>query len=752
MRILQVIQQLGQGGAEAVIMSLTEHSERAGHVTAVAGSPGSWSDRFGENTYSLPLIGRRPTAVPRATRALRRAIRDFRPDVVHCHNPGMALIGALATVGGRRPPALVTVHGVDEGAYAASARILRWTRLPVVSCGPGVTDALMANGCGVHCTVVNGVSPAPPPLTRDELGDRFHLDPSSPLLVSVGRLTAQKRHDRTLRALAEIPDATCLFLGEGPEEADLRRLARDLGVDDRAHFPGVSPQAREIMAAGDMVLMPSDWEGLPLVLIEAMMSGTPIVATRVRGIRELLNDGTDALLVEPDDVSSYTAAIRRLLDDSAMATSLAQAAKARSADYREAAMVSSYLRLYDQLAEGRRHPAARGQFQQASGVPATDGNPGMVVLHVTEALGGGILAVLKVLARAQTAAGARVTVLHTRRPDTPTGRQLDDIFGREVRRIEVARPGVLIRQLVSLATALRQIVRSESPDVIHLHSSWAGVIGRLVFLHSLAHRRRTLYSPHGWAFLREDQSAPVRLIYQVAEAALGPLCAGVICVSRSEADLGLRKALLRRIAILENRVDTSRLLVGPATRDVGSSSPTVCTAGRITFQKAPWRFAQLAQRFNQRASFVWFGSGTPDAEERWLNADVRVTGWLDASQLTRECSACDLFVLTSLWEGLPLALIEAQLLGLPAVVSDVPGCRDIVENGVNGFTVTSRMQLEERVGELLEDVEMRTLMGARAAEMARARFLDGGLGQESFEVYSRLLGRGFPLSQLRSAQ
>ncbi|WP_052436192.1 glycosyltransferase [Georgenia sp. SUBG003] len=250
-RVLHAVQQLSRGGAESIVLALKEGGEAHGHEVAVAAAPGNWSEPFGSPVFELPILERRARAVPAASWSLGRAIRAWRPDVVHAHNPGMAVITALATGRARRPPAVVTDHGVFGVDYARVGRVLRLAGLPVVACGPAVADALARHGCQVTVTIPNGVAPPPPPMTAEEVRDRFGLTAGRRLLVSVGRLTAQKRHDRSVRALAQLPGTDLLILGEGEDRPALEALVHELALEDRVRMPGNVPDARRAVGAAD---------------------------------------------------------------------------------------------------------------------------------------------------------------------------------------------------------------------------------------------------------------------------------------------------------------------------------------------------------------------------------------------------------------------------------------------------------------------------------------------------------------------
>ena len=346
MRILHTIQGLGVGGAERVVVALAHASGERGGTVAVAAQDGPLAAELPRGTarFDLPLIERRPRKVLAAVRGVDRALRQFKPDVVHAHNPALGLATGLAALRGRRTPGLVSVPGIPDEDYAHAARALGYSGLPVIACGPGIADGLAEAGLAVHATVPNGVGPAPAPADRAALGVEGRL------LVTVGRLTAGKNHALAVRALADVPDATLLIVGDGPERVAVEAAAREAGVDGRVVLTGTRRDARALTGAADAVVIPSESEGMPLAALEALAAGRPVVATAVRGLRDLLEDGRTALLVPPGDPEALAAAVRRVLDDPALARSLGEAALREASRYTENGMVEAYFRLYAEVA------------------------------------------------------------------------------------------------------------------------------------------------------------------------------------------------------------------------------------------------------------------------------------------------------------------------------------------------------------------------------------------------------------------
>jgi glycosyltransferase involved in cell wall biosynthesis len=333
-RILHVIQELGTGGAERIVVTLAHGAQNAGNEVAVVAAPGPLAEELDVERFDFPYLRRRPWRVPLGALAIRRAVRAWRPDLVHAHNPGVAAAARF----GSRVPGLVSVHGVPEEDWPAAVRALRFSGLPAVACGPGVEAALVEHGLEPLATIPNAVGPAPQ--TGERVAD----------VLSVGRLVESKNHRLVIRALAEVDGAVLAIAGDGPLRGELERVAAQAGVTERVRFLGERRDARALMGATDAIVLASRAEGLPLVALEALASGTPLVATSVRGLRELLADGENALLIPPDDPQALAAALRRVLGDPDLAARLAEAGRRVPGAGSEDEMASAFLALYERLA------------------------------------------------------------------------------------------------------------------------------------------------------------------------------------------------------------------------------------------------------------------------------------------------------------------------------------------------------------------------------------------------------------------
>jgi glycosyltransferase involved in cell wall biosynthesis len=360
------------------------------------------------------------------------------------------------------------------------------------------------------------------------------------------------------------------------------------------------------------------------------------------------------------------------------------------------------------------------------------------VIHVTEALAGGVLTSLAQLIAAQHANGTRTTLVYTARPDTPSHTVLRQVFPEQTVIEEVSRrSGNPVRNLVSLASAARRLSRSDPAAVVHLHSSMAGGVCRLPGLRPTAAKRdRLFYSPHGYAFLREDVGRHSRKAIERTERILGRRGTSIL-VSASEEELARNLLGIRRTVILANAVDADLLDSVSRRNDVRRGRPLVAMVGRITYQKGPWRFANVARQLSDVADFVWLGDGASRDREKWFGTSpVDISGWLERRDLLNELSLADIVCFPTLWEGMPLALLEAQAMGIPAVASNIVGNQDVIADGETGILADTDDDLINGVARLISDVTLRREMGRAAAIRVRTHFDQSRLSRDALSVYS----------------
>lgn len=362
----------------------------------------------------------------------------------------------------------------------------------------------------------------------------------------------------------------------------------------------------------------------------------------------------------------------------------------------------------------------------------------MKILHVTEAMGSGVLHLVQSLSRRQAEQGAEISLWFAARPETPADEALEHMFDSRVSLRRFGAPGSSLRSHLALARAVRAASKSRSFDVIHLHSSKAGVLGRVATWSRSSRKAAVVYSPHGFAFLRDDMGRFLRGATRRAESLLAKQCDGLVLSAPSEerltSDFGPERA---PTYVLKTGVPAHHLRNRPRlSRHDADKKLRVAMVGRVCYQKAPWRFASVARQLGAHADFVWIGDGAPDDLRKWLQgSEVRVTGWLPTEELARQLDDVDVLLFPTLWEGMALSLMQAQAQGIPAVVSDVVGNVDTVVHGETGFVCSDDDELVQAVEKLLFDQDLRDSMSDAAIAWAQKSLLDTDLGTESLSIY-----------------
>ena len=222
-----------------------------------------------------------------------------------------------------------TPRGLRIAALRA-ARNVELRRAAHVFCPSGyLRDLAISWGVPAsHVSVLPNPAPAPRELApRDELRRAFGLNGAA--LVFAGRLTAQKNLDVALDALALEDGVSLVVAGKGDELAHLRERALDLGLGKRVRFLGALPRERvlELFSAADAMILPSSWENFPHTVVEALAMGTPVLATDVGGVGEIVRDGENGLLVASGDRDAFAGAVRRYFSDEALRERLRSAAR-----------------------------------------------------------------------------------------------------------------------------------------------------------------------------------------------------------------------------------------------------------------------------------------------------------------------------------------------------------------------------------------------------------------------------------------
>jgi glycosyltransferase involved in cell wall biosynthesis len=320
---------------------------------------------------------------PSLVKKLAEVYRRKRIDVVHTNGYKATILGAAAAkmIG---LPVVKTEHGKLEPRTWLDPRHIRmrvnllldelstrWLVDHIVYVTHDLQCAYRRRNLETGSIVYNGI----PPIQLDTASPPPEIDSGKFNVGVIGRLAEVKGHLILLRALThlrDLPDLAVHVIGEGPRKHALCRYCVEQELSDIVQFLGFRNDIYRYLAAFDLLVMPSLHEGLPYVLLESMSLGVPVVASNVGGLREILEDAEDALLVEPGNDASLAGAIRTLYEDQVLRERLARSAICKvGKDYIASAMARDYLEIYRTLL----HPKAATQAISTTAADATRYNP-----------------------------------------------------------------------------------------------------------------------------------------------------------------------------------------------------------------------------------------------------------------------------------------------------------------------------------------------------------------------------------------
>lgn len=373
-RVLHVITMLELGGAQRNTLDTCALLDREHFVVGLAcADEGELlpeaRDLQDVRLHELPSLRRevRPWRDTRAVGELRRAIREFAPDIVHTHSSKAGILGRLAARRERVAVVVHSIHGYGFGdhqaapvraAFLAIERLAaRWTTAFIA-----VSQENLEQGLALglfereQVTVIrSGIDlgafrhPAGGEAVRRELG----IDANAPLVVQVSCLKPQKAPERFVALAAALaprfPDAHFLLVGDGALRESIETLRRDAGLEGRLHLPGWRRDIPAVLDAATVVTLTSRFEGLPRAVVEALAAGKPVVAMAVDGVREVVRDGVNGLAVPPGDVGALVERVAELLADPARRAALVRRAGEGLEGFDHVLMVRQQEALYGRL-------------------------------------------------------------------------------------------------------------------------------------------------------------------------------------------------------------------------------------------------------------------------------------------------------------------------------------------------------------------------------------------------------------------
>jgi glycosyltransferase involved in cell wall biosynthesis len=347
-RVLEISATLKPAGAENVVLSLATQMDRSKFEVAVVSLydpfPCGLEPQLLDQGVPVWHLGKHRGPDLRIYGRLRRVVQQFQPDVIHSH-----CYVTRYTLGIEAPVMVHTVHNLAKTEVGVVGRIFHryafQRAVRPVAVGGAVADSIRRlYGSPPFAIIPNGIDVQRywRPEARQQWRQANGFRSDDLLVVSVGRLEPQKNPVALAHAIARVPNAHLLFVGQG-------KLRAKLAGRERVHLLGVRADIPEVLASADVFALASNWEGLPLAVLEAMAAGLPVAATRVGCIPEVVEDGRTGFLVPPGNEEALASALHRLATDANLRKQLGAAARARSMSFAVDRMVAAYESLFTQL-------------------------------------------------------------------------------------------------------------------------------------------------------------------------------------------------------------------------------------------------------------------------------------------------------------------------------------------------------------------------------------------------------------------
>lgn len=349
------------------------------------------------------------------------------------------------------------------------------------------------------------------------------------------------------------------------------------------------------------------------------------------------------------------------------------------------------------------------------------------IMHIAEAFGGGIVTFLANLANQQVD-HYNVVIVHGIRPETH--KNYKDFFDPRVKFVLVKNFNQRIHFGAELKALkeLRGLIREYRPDIIHMHSSQAGVLGKIA---AIGHPCSKAYSPHGFSFLREDVAGWKRSIFRLIERTFS-LFFDCVTVASSATEFRIAQSVTSKSILIMNGISSDSLKPYESIRPQ-NEVPVVGMVGRALYQKNPTMFNAIAEQM-PHIHFEWIGDGSMRNELRSPN--IHIVGWGPREEALEYVANSDIYIMTSRWEGMPLSLLEAMYLSKPCVVTNVVGNRDVIINDKNGYVCNDVDEFVNKIQYLIDNPDVQKRLGEQGHEDVETSYNSRVMAQHFTEAYT----------------
>jgi len=705
---------------------------------------------------------------------MTRYFRKERFALVHTHTAKAGIIGRISARLAGIPVVLHSYHGIPF--YEGQNRLLKYIYSKIEQFVGRITDMTFSQNQGdIDELIFNHVLPEEKILYEGngvdiekldalrsdanvhKLKRHLSIDEGVPVIGCFARLEPVKGHAFLMNAFEKLlrvrPDVVCLIAGDGPLRRDLESLAQKLRIHQNLRFLGWIDDIQPLHALIDVLVLPSQKEGIPRTVMEAMTASKPVVATTVSGTREIVIHQHTGLLVPYGDEQAMCDAILELIEDKEKANRYGRNGRERiEQEFDERLVIKRILKAYTNLTLR----FVQGQAYQKGTVPksveAVPASPikRLKIAHVATLDMSVRFLLLNQLLRLK-AQGYDVHAI------CGPGEWISEIesYGITVHTVKMHRAVSPFHDLLTLWKLFERLKR-EGFDLVNTHTPKAGILGPIAA--KLAGVPIIIHTVHGFLF-HDNVPIPKRFIFMGAEKLTATFADYLFSQSSEDIEQAIKHkiCLPENIFYIGNGIDVTRfnphnISIPPQKKreyvGIKADEFVVGIVARLVYEKGYMELFQAAAELTRKFDNVKFLVVGPvenerkDAvnleilEELGIEEDVIFLGMRkDVAELY---SIMDIFVLPSWREGIPRALMEAMAMEVPVVATNIRGCREVVKNGETGLLVPVRnhQALAEAIAILLQDKQKRIEMGEAGRKYILANFTEDIVYQRIIQLYA----------------
>lgn len=742
--ILYIIWSLEVGGAERIVISLAKYinKEKYNPIVCCLNHKGKLAEELEKIGIKVIALNKKPGIDLSIIPKLIRVIKDNRIHIVHTHLWTADFWGRIAAKFSEVPVIISTAHNVDcwkPKIFLFIDKLLTGFSDIIIAVSEEVKNFYLKTAKLPRekiITVFNGIELAkfdPSAANKIDKTKEFNFSPNDKVIGIIGRLVEQKGQVYFLEMMRilkqKYPDIKGLVIGEGPLKEKLIHKAKELQLEKSVVFTGLRKDIPDLLNFIDILVSSSTYEGLPMILLEAMAAGKPIVATRVGGNPEIIDDGKTGFLVPAKDPQALVDRVASLLDDNEYSKKIGDSAQEKVKKlYSIEKMLQDTENIYDELLTKKRIPLKKIKIA--------------LIIDNLE-VGGAQKQFIELVKNIdQDKFQIIVVALSTHRIDLLN--ELTD-SGIDVR---------LINQwgkiCIPAFTKLFKLLRNERPDIVHTYLFTASLYGRIVAkLIGIPVVIVSERSTDNWK--KKSYIWMDRVLSKVTNRVL------VNAQTIKENLIKREKIPTEKIQVIYNGIDLNKFDSRRRSRNqireslgILNGNPVIGIIGRLAKEKDHQTFLNAAKIIISalpKLNFIIAGDGNLRKElesasvSLGLNNRVIFTG--NTHNISDILQATDILVSTSLYEGCSNVILEAMATGLPVVASKVGGNPEIVNDGTTGILVPPQNPnaLAKAILSLLNNPQLMQSMGKNGRERIEADFLLSKMVNNTEEVYESLINR-----------